>query len=426
VKTFALATLGCKVNQVDSERLRRGLVAAGLREVDFGEAADVAIVNTCTVTAHADRECRALLLRARRASSSGIVVLAGCLVDRGAEGRARGAGADLLVGNDEKDGLVDRVLETVGERATSRATDVPPAFLGRARAFLKVQDGCDAACAYCIVPRVRGASRSVPAGAVIAEACAYAAAGFRELVLTGIHLGDWGKGLPGSPSLVDLCRAIERAVPVRRLRLSSIEPGEVTDDLLAWLRDSPVACPHLHVPLQSGDADTLRRMNRSYTPNDYRALVGRVRERLPDACLGADVLVGFPGETDDGFARTLRFLADLPVDYLHVFPFSPRPGTPAAALAGQVDGRVARARASELRRVSAEKRAVFAERFVGRRVEVLVENVEDRDGRPVAIGLTRNYLRVAVRGASCVPGEVRTAVVVTAGPRGGEAAATAD
>jgi threonylcarbamoyladenosine tRNA methylthiotransferase MtaB len=264
--------------------------------------------------------------------------------------------------------------------------------IGRSRAVLKVQDGCDAFCSYCIVPHTRGCSRSLPAGAVRGQLDRFMEEGYDEVVLSGIHLGQWGCDLDPAQSLVSLLRQLRQGPMPARLRLSSLEPLECSDELIDELRKTPELCPHFHIPLQSGDDGILEAMHRPYGAAHYRKLILHLHEEFPDAAIGADVLVGFPGETEPRFQNTLSLLRELPVAYLHVFPFSPRPGTPAFQLADRIDGSTIKARCRILRELSARKRIAFARKFLGRVLEVLVERRAPRES--FWQGTTANYLKL--------------------------------
>jgi len=268
-------------------------------------------------------------------------------------------------------------------------------FENHQRAFLKVQDGCDAFCSYCIVPYARGRSRSVPFKEALDGVRTFAGKGFKEVVLTGIHLGGYGLDLTPRQHLIDLLASVEKERLVPRLRLGSLEPAEITTPLIRLLATSEIICPHLHIPLQSGHDRILELMNRHYTTLRFRELMKELAAAVPGICLGCDIIAGFPGETDEEFAATYSFIDSLPIAYLHVFPFSPRQGTPAATMPGQVPGGVIRERAAALRRLSDRKKRAYHERFVGRELKVLIQ--ESIEGGLVK-GLSRNYIPVTLAG----------------------------
>ncbi len=415
--TVAFATLGCKTNQFESAAMREALECAGYRVVPFAAGADLVVVNTCTVTAATDAQSRNLVRRARRLNPVCRVVVTGCYAQVDPPALAGLDGVSLVIGNEEKRTLLDHLRGgdarriIVSDIRATQVAEVPaaPVFAERSRAFLQIQNGCDACCSYCIIPQARGPSRSVPEPHVVEQVRRLAAARVPEIVLTGIHVGAYGLDLNPPASLTSLLRRIEAETPVRRLRLGSIEPTEIDAALLRLLAASTVVCPHLHIPLQSGDDAVLARMRRSYGRETFRALLLEIRAALPEAALGLDVIAGFPGETDAEFANTLQLLEALPVSHLHVFPFSRRPGTPAASLPGQIPGPVKKARAERLRRLGDDKLRAFASRFVGRELEVVVE----RGGKGGQLkGLTRNYLEVRFAGGPELVGRCVTVRVL--------------
>jgi threonylcarbamoyladenosine tRNA methylthiotransferase MtaB len=400
----AVATLGCKVNQCESAGLQEGLRAAGYVPVPFGEPAVCTVVNTCAVTASAGAQSRQLVRQAVRANPGALVVVTGCYAQVSPGEIARIPGVALVAGNAEKE-LIPRLL--AGAKAGAGATAVsdvgsvhtfvssPAALAGRTRAFFKIQDGCNAYCSYCIVPYARGRSRSLPFSQVREGLTALARSGYREAVLTGIHLGAYGEDLAPPATLADVVRWAGAERPVERLRLSSVEPNEITDELIALAAASRVVCSHFHIPLQSGDDAVLRGMGRTYDAAFAAQRCASILRAMPDAAIGVDVMVGYPGEDEEAFARTCAFLEDLPAAYFHVFPYSRRPGTAAAELPGQIGEREKKRRASLLRSLGTRKREVFAARFLGRTLSVLVE----REGSAGGFwrGFSGNYLPVRIR-----------------------------
>jgi threonylcarbamoyladenosine tRNA methylthiotransferase MtaB len=406
MNTAALATLGCKVNQCESAYLAERLARAGYRIRSFAETADLYCINTCVVTGRAAMQSRQLIRRAIRRNQEAQVVVMGCYPQVAAAEIAAIPGVSHVLGTTEKLGLLDYLGAGAAAPcprisvSDARLAPQPPglafsAFSGRTRAFLKIQDGCDAFCSYCIIPYARGRSRSVTTESVLQQVRRFLTNGYQEIVLTGIHLGRWGRDLTPQLDLAALLRSILERTPPPRLRLSSLEPAEVTAELLDLMADAHELCPHLHVPLQSGDPTVLRRMNRHYQPARYRELVAEAQRRMPDLAVGTDVLVGFPGETAQRFDRTFRLLEALPVAYLHVFPFSPRPGTPAADMDQQVPSPVIRERCRHLRQLDRVKRLEFMRRFVGTTRPVLVEGRLD-SRRRMRFGFSDNYLPVLV------------------------------
>jgi threonylcarbamoyladenosine tRNA methylthiotransferase MtaB len=404
----ALTTLGCKVNRADGEALLARLGDLVV-EVPFGAKADLYVVNSCTVTATADRQSRQLIYRARRRNPGARVVLTGCYARVGPGEAARSA-ADRVFTLDQHGDLAEYVRSLQQSGSLTRPPESPAPtgeLLVRARPFLKVQDGCNSRCTYCVVPRARGPSRSVPLLEAAARIDDLAAQGFEEVVLSGIHLGLYGVDLAPRATLMDLLHTCLHRVP--RLRLSSIEPGEVCADLARLLADSPGICPHLHIPIQSADDEVLRAMNRPYRSTEVRDLLQDLHRRVPELALGADFMVGFPGETETQFQRTLAFVESTPLTHLHVFPFSPRPGTAAATLPGPVPHATARARARALREAGRRKQCAFAAEQVGELRDVLVEK---RDASDLASGVTQSYLRTVVRLLPETPSPIGTLLSV--------------
>lgn len=375
-----LVGLGCRVSRADLDGLAAAL-PAGARLAAAGEGADVVVVGTCTVTADAERASRQAVRRAARDFPGARIVAAGCAAARCPEALARLPGVAAVVGPRGHRALPAVLARlAAGEAAPTVTAPLEPAWdeagaeqLRHARPVLKVQDGCDQACSYCAVPAARGPGRSMPFEAAVARAAALRAR-HAEVILAGVHLGAYGRELLPARSLAELVRAAVRG-PGGRLRLSSIEPQEVPLELLheAAVRDA--LCPHLHLPLQSGAPPVLAAMGRPYGPGDFARVVEAAVAARPGLCVGADVMAGFPGETEADHAATLGLVAALPIAYLHVFPFSPRPGTPAASLPGAVPAEVRQARAAELRALSARRWAAFLDDQVGRVLEVVAERV---------------------------------------------------
>ncbi len=411
---IAAATLGCKVNQVETASLLEGLVAQGAEVVPFKEQADLYLINTCAVTARAAYESRQLVRRALKQGPL-IVVATGCYVQIAPqELLERVERPVLLVGNDRK-AQIPQILEglspplkdaqiLVGEVSSLRSCAAFPLrrFPGHSRAFLRVQDGCNAFCTYCVVPYARGPARSLPLEKVLAQARVFEKEGYQELVLTGTHLGLWGQDLDPPKQLLDLLQALEKAVSAR-LRLSSLEPPELTAEILAWARSSPKFCPHFHLSLQSADDEVLKAMGRRYTAAQAEALIQEIKRLFPEAALGLDVIVGFPTETDEAFWRTLEFIKRLPVTYLHVFPYSPRPFTQAASWPQVPPDRIAK-RVKILRELALAKRKGFAQENLGRVVQVLIQQRDQATG--LWRGLSENYLLVLCEGPPGLEGRL--------------------
>jgi threonylcarbamoyladenosine tRNA methylthiotransferase MtaB len=403
----AIATLGCKVNAYDTATIADRLRAAGCVIVEPDAPADVVIVNSCTVTDVADAESRRLARRARRANPGARVILTGCYAQTHPQSAAAVDAVDHVIGLNRLDALVEAVTAPVprlarievgnSRRETSVETFGARTFDGQTRAFLKVQEGCDLFCTFCIVPMARGRSRSLSPRAILAELDALASRGFHEVVLTGVHLGGWGHDLDPPADLVWLLEALVEQGRFGRIRLSSIDPHEVTEPLVRAMAAAPAICPHLHVPLQATDDGVLRRMRRRYDRALAADRLAMIRALLPDAAIGTDLIAGFPGEDDAAFERTLSFVERSPLTYGHVFPYSVRSGTTAAKLDGKQSSATIVERARRLREACERKRAEFARLFDRSAAEVLVETTRDRQTGELR-GYTRNYLRAHLHG----------------------------
>src|SRR5213593_3295166 len=385
----AITTLGCKINQYDSAVIQARLQDEHHSLVAFEEQADFYIINTCTVTDRAGWEARQLIRRAKRLSPEARVLVTGCYAQVRPQEVAQIPGVDFVVGLNRLDGLLGFVNQRnssdegrilVGDVKRERkisllGTDRLP---NHTRAFLKIQEGCDYSCTYCIIPTARGLSRSVPPDEVMEQVRQLADAGYKEIVLTGIHLGGYGHELSPKTDLTSLLEMIEESRLIPRVRLSSLDPREVPDKLLDLMAASDIICPHLHICAQAGDDGILKRMRRNYHTAYYGELLIKVRQRLPGAAIGSDIIVGFPGETDETFERSIEYFASLPLTYFHVFPFSVRRGTVAASLPDHVPGDVKKARARRMRELGAEKKADFCRGFLGRELSVLIEEKSDK------------------------------------------------
>ncbi len=388
-----LGTVGCRLNQAEIERMARQFRAAGHKIVATPEEADLAVINTCTVTTQAASDSRGKVRRAARAGVEGVVVT-GCWATMEPEAAAALPRVRRVVSNATKDLLVAEVLDLPAETFDIEplARQPLPGLRARTRAFIKVQDGCDNACTFCVTTLARGRGRSVPIPQVLAEVRAAQRGGTQEVVLTGVHLGSWGRDL--GLHLSDLVRAILTETDVPRLRLSSLEPWDLRPEFFSLWEDERL-CPHLHLPLQSGSARMLRRMARKTTPDAYRQLVAEARARIPDLAITTDVIVGFPGESEEDFAETVAFVREMGLAGGHVFTYSARPGTAAARMGERVPHSVRKERNAVLRVVFAELGRAFRERFLGRTMAVLWESADRLDGRRWRMrGLTGNYLRV--------------------------------
>ena len=409
---FLIQTLGCKVNQFDAASLAQALEEAGLQPVHGGRPPDLVVVQTCTVTSATDRQNRRVIRSLRYRYPRAMLVATGCQAEAFRESLEGMPEVDLVWGTRHRDGLLEQVLERLGLGGGGvSGRDVLwgeglAGLPGRTRAFLKVQDGCNGGCSYCIVPRARGRSRSRPLASVSRALELMEGAGVQEVVLTGVHLGSYGRDLSPASCLCELLDRVLEGCSIPRIRLSSIEPQELEQGLIDRLAREPRLCPHLHVPLQSGADELLRLMRRPYDRAHYRERVLAAAQAIGDLTWGADLIVGFPGETEEHFLETWRFLDSIPWTYLHVFPFSARPGTLAHNMGPRVPPQETKRRASILRDLSRQRRLEAMASRVDRTLPVLLER--PLKGRPGWMeGLSHNYFRVAVR----APQEFRNRVV---------------
>lgn len=394
LQSFFVKTFGCRASQADGAALEAGLAGRGLTAAALSDA-DVVVLNTCTVTASADDELRQVVRRLHRDRPSTRILVTGCYAQRAPEELAALPGVEWVVGNSHKTSI-PAIFDTpyhgqvhVGEIGREfLAAPIEDALGDRVRPNLKVQDGCSNQCSFCIIPSVRGRSRSAAPEEIVAQVRPLAEK-YREVVLSGINLGRWGRDLPGGARLVDLVRRLLDETGVERLRLSSVEPMDFSDALLTLMAESGRIAQHVHAPLQSGSDTVLRRMHRKYRPRHYADRILKARALMPDCAVGADVMTGFPGETDAEFDASRAFIASLPFTYLHVFTYSERPGTIAAEAAGQVPQRLRRERTEILRALGEAKAREFRANMVGRRVSL----VTLQSGR---FGLSGNYLKVAL------------------------------
>ncbi len=402
----AITTLGCKANQYDSSAMEEALTGGGLEVVRFPAVADAYVINTCTVTSKTDYQSRQLIRRARRTNPEATVIVTGCYAEVSREAVARVEGVDYVLGNPEKDTVLGYILNGRPAKGTDGVTGrggpqgVPMTLRARksserTRANMKIQDGCDMRCTYCIIPAARGGSVSRAPADVEREIEAFIEGGYKEIVLTGIHLGAYGLDLSqeSKVTFTDILKLIERKDWPCRFRISSLDPDEVTGELIEIMKSTKSICNHMHLPLQSGSAGVLQRMGRRYTPETFSDVVWRLYKEIPGVSIGTDIIAGFPGETDFEFGETCGLVKDLPLSYLHVFPYSARSGTPAAGYKGRVDPRTVKKRCKVLRELDASKRYGFYKRFVGKTATVLVETTRDPEsGLPK--GKSGNYIPV--------------------------------
>jgi threonylcarbamoyladenosine tRNA methylthiotransferase MtaB len=402
--TVSIATLGCKVNQFESEALIDALEQREYTVVPFEEGSNITIINTCTVTHRADFQSRQMVRRASRFNPNSLVLVTGCYPQVRADAFGDMTGVHYVLGNGEKNRIPDLLplmqegklpRVQVGDIQKARLFSDPPlhSFHRHTRAFLKIQDGCNAYCSYCIVPHARGRSRSLPAERVVQSLKSLKERGFKEVVLTGIHLGAYGLDLNPPFPLDRLVRQLEKEETPDRIRLSSIEPKDFSPRLISALSQSQKICPHLHVPIQSGDDDVLKRMYRDYDGSFLSDLVQELHRKISKISIGADVIVGFPGETEGKFKHTYDLVESLPFAYFHVFPFSRRKGTPAFEFPGGVNEKEVKRRAEAIRKLGRDKRQAFYGQFLDQELSVLVEGRNEKETERCR-GLSRNYIPV--------------------------------
>ncbi len=408
-KKVAFYTLGCKLNFSETSTIARGFTEEGFERVDFSEAADMYVINTCSVTENADKRFKTIVKKAQKANPDAFVAAIGCYAQLKPEELAAVDGVDLVLGATEKFKITDYINDIFNRPSTAlRMTEIHSCeiedadfYVGsyaigdRTRAFLKVQDGCDYKCTYCTIPLARGISRSDTLENVLRNAAEISAQGIKEIVLTGVNIGDYGKGEFANKkhehTFFDLVKALDEVEGIHRLRISSIEPNLLKNETIDFVAQSKTFVPHFHIPLQSGSDEMLKRMRRRYMTNLYVDRVRRIRETMPHACIGVDVIVGFPGETDELFLETYHFLNELDISYLHVFTYSERENTPAADMDGVVPNTIRKKRSKMLRGLSAKKRRVFYEGQLGAVRRVLFEG-ENKSG--YIHGFTENYVKV--------------------------------
>ncbi len=440
--TFSILNFGCRASQSDGAALEQALLRKNLEKGRSGAASDVVVINTCTVTRTADAQARQAIRRIHRHNPEASIVVTGCYAQRAPQEIARMEGVTCVVGNSHKQQLAALVAEKhlphrappdCGEsearlpggaevycssifesRELRSIADMSGG--GRTRAFLKVQDGCSYRCSYCVIPFVRGDSRSLPLAEVLRQTRHLLNQGYKEIVLTGIHLGGYGRDLQSGARLASLIRRLLREEPLRRLRLSSIEPLEVTDEIIDLVATSPRMAKHFHVPLQSGSSRILGLMRRPYRATRYLELLERIRRRVPEAAIGADVMVGFPGETEEDHALTRDLIRNSPLTYLHVFPFSRRPGTAAAQLEPEVPKAVAALRSLELRTLGEVKNRGFRESQLGRDLPVIT--LQDESPRSTRRALSSNFLQVELAGDEPPPNQLLQVRVTGLTPKG--------
>lgn len=418
-KSVAATTLGCKVNQAETDSMLDMLSAAGVDIVDFEEKADIYIVNTCSVTNIADKKSRQMLHRAKKRNPESIVIAAGCYVQSAKELLEQDESVDIVISNNKKKDITDIVNDYINVRKNeggdtpaggekkeyfidiSKETEyeemgghVP---VGHTRAYVKIQDGCNQFCSYCIIPYVRGRIRSRSEEAVIAEVTELAESGIKEVVLTGIHISSYGKDKNNEGALIDLIDAISKIKGIKRIRLGSLEPGIITEDFVRRVSANKKVCPHFHLSLQSGCNTILKRMNRKYTREQYFEKCEMLREAYDAPALTTDVIVGFPGETDEEFEETVQYLTELNLYEMHIFKYSPRKGTVAAAMKDQVSPEVKNKRSDVLLELAERGKKAYEAKYEGAELEVLVEEVLHREDGTYLRGHTERYMDILIK-----------------------------
>ncbi|GEN33279.1 MULTISPECIES: tRNA (N(6)-L-threonylcarbamoyladenosine(37)-C(2))-methylthiotransferase MtaB [Aneurinibacillus] len=416
--TVAFHTLGCKVNHYETEAIWQLFKQAGYEKIDFEQKADVYVINTCTVTNTGDKKSRQVIRRAIRRNPEAVVAVTGCYAQTTPHEIMAIPGVDIVVGTSGRDNLIDYVNQYVSERQPINAVanimkareyeelDVPE-FTDRTRASLKIQEGCNNFCTFCIIPWARGLMRSRKPESVIEQANKLVAAGYKEIVLTGIHTGGYGEDLEDY-NLARLLRDLDTRVPgLKRIRISSIEASQITDEVIEVLNSSDKMCRHLHVPLQAGDDNVLKRMRRKYTTDEFRRKIEQLHEALPDVAITTDVIVGFPGETEEMFENGYRFIEEMKFAELHVFPYSKRSGTPAARMEDQVDEEVKNRRVHQLIELSNKLALAYSGKFVGDVLEVIPEEpYKEAPESGLYVGHSDNYLKLIFQANESLVGKI--------------------
>lgn len=402
--------LGCKVNSYETQAMQTAFAEKGYEIVDFSQAADICVINTCTVTNVADQKSRQMLHKARKQNPRALIVAVGCYVQADPQKAAADASVDLVIGNEGKKDIVATVEQALSVQGfQNTVSDIwkekHPAYenftlaspVEHTRADIKIQDGCDAFCTYCLIPYVRGGIRSRAPEDILKEVRYVAEKGYQEIVLTGIHISSYGKDLRGTADLLTLLQQVHEIDGIARIRLGSLEPRIITPDFVEALTQMPKICPHFHLSLQSGSKTVLKRMNRHYTPEEYFEKTEILRNAFDDPALTTDVITGFPQETEEEFEETRRFLEHIRFYETHIFPYSMRKGTVAAAMGGQLSASVKKERGRILAELNAVNAAAFRKRRMGTEAEVLFEEALHVSGIRYQLGRTKDYLRVAVR-----------------------------
>lgn len=397
MKTVKFITLGCKVNQYDTQGIREKFLGSGFKEIDNGEKADIYVINTCTVTSTADRKSRYFIYNAYRDNPKARIIVTGCYTQLNSAEISKIPGVTRIIKNQDK----NRILELLNEPNELNEINEPNEtgiknFKSHTRAFLKIQDGCNNFCSYCKVPFVRGASRSRAQEEIVQEADALVKNGFKEIVLCGICLGSYGKDSGNNINLVGAIEALEKIEGLLRIRLSSIEAGDISEELIDKMAKSKKLCQHLHIPIQSGDDEILKKMNRNYNRNDYLSLIKKIKSNAPEIAITTDVLVGFPGEREDNFNNTITLVREIMPLRVHIFPYSNRAGTLASKFQERVNPLIIKERITRLTAISKECALAYKKRFLNKDRDVLLEGRSKDDGK-CWDGYADNYIKVRVK-----------------------------
>lgn len=422
MKRAAFFTLGCRVNQYETEAIIESFVKDGYNIVDFEDFAEVYVVNTCSVTSISDKKSRKMLRKVKKINPESVVVAAGCYVQVSAEEVSAIEGVDIVVGTENKGKIPQMVSEfqknkiqivSVGNIMDIRTFEELQIenYIDKRRAFLKIQDGCDRFCSYCMIPYARGPVRSREPNPILAEVEKLSRNGFKEIILSGIHVASYGKDL-GQMNLVDIIERVNTVSGIERIRIGSVEPMFFTPENVQRLSQLEKFCPHFHLSLQSGSNNTLKRMNRKYTKEDYGVTVDRIRRFFPESSITTDIIVGFPGETESEFEETYAFLEKIKLSKMHIFKYSPRKGTKAAMLPDQINPEVKEFRSNQLLELNKRNEADFVRQYVGKVVEVLFEGKSADSDR--VMGYTRNYLQVEVKSLLKLSGRMQEVKIIEA------------
>lgn len=410
----AFSTLGCRVNQYESEAMTEKFLKEGYEVVDFDSFSDVYVINTCTVTNMGDKKSRQMISRARRHNENAIIAVVGCYSQIAPDEVAKIEGVDIVLGTRNKGDIIYWVNRVLAEnKQLVEVNDVLKnkdfeelnieEYQNRTRAFIKIQDGCNRFCSYCLIPFARGAVCSKPPKKVIEEVIELSKHGFKEVILSGIHTASYGADFTENFTLVDLLEKVNEVSHIERIRIGSIDPTFFTDEVIERITKLKKLCPHFHLSLQSGCDATLQRMNRHYTSHDYKKVVNKLREKISDVSITTDIIVGFPGETNTEFEETYKFLKEIKLSKMHIFKYSPRKGTKAAAMPNQVDGLIKEERSSTLISLNNELETEFMSKFIGRKMDVLYEQCYNNDGEKFE-GYSPNYIKIVAESKADIEG----------------------